>query len=155
MADTYRKVYLHIVFAVRNRDALLDVTWRNRLFAYTSKMLTNRGHFALAVNGSHDHVHFFIDYSCKELIEDLVREVKKSMSNFIKDNRLCKFHFQWQSGYAVFSVGYREKGRVINYIKNQDVHHSQGTFKDEYMSLLKNYDVEFKNEYVFDFLDNL
>ncbi len=45
--------------------------------------------------------------------------------------------------------------RINNYIKNQDVHHSQGTFKDEYMSLLKNYDVEFKNEYVFDFWDNL
>jgi REP element-mobilizing transposase RayT len=85
MADTYRKVYLHVVFAVKNRNALLDKSWRLRLFAYTSKMLTNRGNFALAVNGYHDHVHLFFDYSCKELIEDLVREVKKSMSNFIKE----------------------------------------------------------------------
>ena len=155
MADTYRKVYLHIVFAVKNRDALLDISWRNRLFAYTSKMLSNRGHFALAVNGYHDHVHLFFDYSCKELIEDLVREVKKSMSNFIKENHLCKFHFQWQPGYAVFSVGYQDKVKIINYIKNQEVHHSQRTFKDEYMSLLNNYEVEFKNEYVFDFINDL
>jgi REP element-mobilizing transposase RayT len=154
MADTYRKVYLHVVFAVKNRDALLDISWRNRLFAYTSKMLSNRGHFALAVNGYQDHVHMFFDYSCKELIEDLVREVKKSMSNFIKENNLCNFHFQWQSGYAVFSVGYREKDKFINYIKNQDTHHAQRTFKDEYMSLLESYEIEFKNEYVFKFLND-
>ncbi len=154
MADTYRKVYLHIVFAVKNRNALLDITWRDRLFAYTSKVLTNRGHYALAVNGYHDHVHLIFDYSCNELIEDLVREVKKSMSNFIMETRLSKFKFQWQSGYAVFSVGYRDKDKIINYIKNQNKHHSQNTFKDEYMSLLKSYEVDFKDEYVFDFLND-
>ena len=154
MANTYRKVHLHVVFAVKNRNALLDKSWRNRLFSYTSKMLTNRGHFALAVNGYHDHVHLFFDYSCNELIEVLVREVKKSMGNFIKDNKLCKVPFQWQSGYAVFSVGYREKDKIINYIINQEAHHNKSTFKDEYMLLLENYQVEFENEYVFQFLDD-
>jgi REP element-mobilizing transposase RayT len=63
MADTYRRVYLHIVFAVKNKDALLDISWRTRLFAYTSIILSNKGHCALAVNGYHDHVHLFFDYT--------------------------------------------------------------------------------------------
>ena len=117
-------------------------------------MLTNRGHFALAVNGYNDHVHIFIDYSCKELIEVLVREVKKSMSNFIKENKLCKFKFEWQSGYGVFSHGYREKEQIIRYIMNQEKHHTRRTFKEEYLSLLERFEIKFKNEYVFEFFDD-
>jgi len=94
MADTYRKVYLHIVFAVKNRDALLGKAWRHRLFEYISKSLTARGHYALAVNGYVDHVHLFFNYSCEELISDLVREIKKSSNKFINENNLSKFKFE-------------------------------------------------------------
>ncbi len=153
MANTYRAVYLQIVFAVKYRNALLHESWRNDLFAYASKTLTNRGHYALAVNGHHDHIHIFIDYSTKELISDLVREIKKSMSNFIRTNNLCPSKFEWQSGYGVFSHGTREKSIIIEYIKNQEQHHRKKKFKDEYKSQLKNFDIELKGEYVFQFFD--
>ena len=154
MANSYKKVYLHIVFAVKNRDALLHNSWRNRLFQYTSKTLTNRGHYALAVNGHYDHVHILISYSCKELIQDLVREIKKSMTNFIKDNNLCPFKFECQNGYGVFSNGYRELDEIINYITNQEEHHAKRTFRDEYMALLGRYDIQFKEEFIFEFWDD-
>ena len=85
MANSYKKVYLHIVFAVKNREALLEKEWRYRVFEYLSKSLTARGHQALAVNGYVDHVHLFFNYSCQELISDLVREIKKSSNSFIND----------------------------------------------------------------------
>lgn len=155
MADTYRKVYLHIVFAVKNRKTLLDKVWRNELFAYMASSLNNRGHFSLAVNGYNDHVHLFFDYNCKELISDLVREIKKSSNEFINANGFCSVKFEWQNGYGVFSNGYREKDVIIKYIINQEKHHSKRSFKDEYFSLLDSNEVEYKNEYVFEFFDEI
>lgn len=152
MANTYRKVYLHIVFAVKNREALLEKFWRHRLFEYVSKSLTARGHKALAVNGYVDHIHLFFNYSCNELISDLVREIKKSSNKFINDNNLSKFKFEWQSGYGVFSCSYNDVDKIINYIKNQESHHKKETFKSEYLLLLENYEIEFKDEFVFKFI---
>ncbi len=153
MANNYSAVYLQIVFAVKYREALLHKSWRSNLFAYASHVLTERGHFALAVNGYEDHIHLFIDYSTKEMISDLVREIKKSMSNFIKYNELCTTKFRWQSGYGVFSHGTREKGRIIEYIRNQEEHHQWRNFRKEYYMLLDNYEIEYKDEYVFEFFE--
>jgi putative transposase len=95
MANTYKKVYLHIVFAVKYRNALLHKSWRGNLFAYMAGVLNSRGHFLFAGNGYDDHVHLFFDYSCIELIADLVREVKKTSSSFIKENNLVSVKFEW------------------------------------------------------------
>ncbi len=154
MANSYKKVYLHIVFAVKHRQALLEKTWRNNLFAYISGILNKRGHFSLAVNGHFDHIHMFFDYNFNELISDLVREIKKSSSQYISENKLTKYKFEWQTGYSVFSNGYREKDMIINYIINQESHHSATAFRDEYIAMLNDYEVEFKDEYVFDFFDD-
>jgi len=153
MVNTYSKIYLHIVFAVKNREALLHKSWRHRLFQYASKTLTNMGQYSLAVNGHYDHIHILINYSGKILIKDIVREIKKSMTNFIKGNNLSPFKFEWQNGYGVFSNGYKEIDGVINYIRNQEHHHTKRSFKEEYMTLLEKYEIEFKEEYVFEFLD--
>ena len=153
MANVYKKVYFHVVFAVKNRGVLLHKSWRSNLFAYMSGVLRQRGHFPLAVNGHLDHVHLLFDYSLKELPSDLVRELKKASTAYIKNNNLCPFNFQWQSGYGLFSVGWKEKDQMINYIKNQDRHHSKHSFKAEYLSLLNLYDIEFQNEYIFEFFD--
>lgn len=154
MANTYRKVYLQIVFAVKNRQAMLHKSWRADLFRYISGIVNQRKHYALAVNGSKDHLHIFLDYNGRELIEDLVREIKKASSNYIKEKKLSPFKFEWQSGYGVFSHGYREKSIVIEYIKNQEEHHQNKSFREEYMAFLKSYEIDFKEEYVFDFLED-
>lgn len=153
MANTYSKIYLQIVFAVKNRDALLRKPWRNDVFAYMAAALNKRGNYSLAVNGSFDHVHLFFDYKGKELIRDLVREIKKSSNTFIKDRKLTRFKFQWQSGYGVFSHSNREKGTIIQYIMKQEEHHQKVKFNEEYFKFLKDFEVEFKEEYVFDFLE--
>lgn len=153
MANTYRKVNLQIVFAVKNRRALLHKSWRPDLFRYIAGIINHRGHYSLAVNGVEDHIHLFFDYSCRELIEDLVREIKKASNAYINDRNLCPYKFEWQKGYGVFSHGYREKSIIIEYVKNQEAHHGKQTFRREYMAFLKSYEIDFKNEYVFDFLD--
>jgi len=151
MANTYKKLYIHLVFAVKNKEALLDKNWRPQLFKYVSGIINQRGHYALAVNGFHDHIHIFFDYNGNELISDLVREIKKASSKYIKENKLSPFKFEWQVGYGVFSHGYREKEVVIQYIKNQEEHHKKKSFKEEYLTFLKSYNIDFKEEYVFRF----
>jgi len=71
MANTYKKVYLHIVFAVKNRNALLHKSWRPNLFSYVSGIIKNKGHYPLAVNGYHNHIHILLDYNLNELVPDL------------------------------------------------------------------------------------
>ena len=152
MANSYKKVNLQIVFAVKNRQALLHKTWRPELFQYIAGVINRKNHYSLAVNGVEDHIHIFLDYNCRELIEDLVREIKKCSNAFIKDKKFCKYKFEWQTGYGVFSHGFREKNQIINYIKNQEMHHKKRTFQQEYLSLLTSFEIDFKNEYIFDFL---
>jgi len=152
MANTYKKVYLHIVFAVKNREALLDKSWRSELFSYMSGILKKRGHYPLAVNGHKDHVHLLFDYSLKELPAELVRELKKASNQFINEHYVSNNLFNWQSGYGIFSVGWKEKDQMIQYIVNQEQHHESRSFKDEYLALLNAYNIEYKDEYVFDFL---
>jgi REP element-mobilizing transposase RayT len=154
MANTYKKVYLHIVFAVKNREALLHKSWRTKLFSYVSGTIKNRNHYPLAVNGYNDHIHILLDYNLKEMIPDLVREIKKSSSKYIKENKLCSYHFEWQSGYGVFSVGWKELSVMIQYVMNQEKHHTKKSFKKEYLSLLNKYEIEYKDEHVFKFLDD-
>ena len=115
--------------------------------------INRRGHYSLAVDGIHDHVHLFFDYHGHELIKDCVREVKKAGSNFIKEKNLCLNKFEWQTGYGVFSHGYREKGIIIDYVMNQEEHHRKKSFRKEYLAFLKSYNIAFQEEYVFDFLD--
>ena len=154
MANTYKKVYLHLVFAVKHRKALLHKSWRLRLFGYLFEAINKRGNYCYIVNGYHDHVHIFFDYKCKELIEDLVREIKKSSNQFINENKLTPYHFEWQNGYGLFSEGHLDKPRVIKYIENQEIHHNEVSFKTEYLNMLQDYEIEFKEEYIFEFWGN-
>lgn len=119
MANKYSKIYLQIIFAVKNRGALLRKPWRNDVFAYMAAAFHKRGNYPLAINGSFDHVHLFFDYKRKELISDLVREIKKASNKFIKNRKLTRFKFEWQSGYVVFSHGHREKEAIMQYIMQQ------------------------------------
>ena len=96
--------YLHVVFAVKNRTALLEKSWRYRLFAYVSKTLSQRGHYALAVNGHLDHIHLFFDYNCKELIADLVREIKKSSNKFVKENQIRNLNLNGRAVMVFFQM---------------------------------------------------
>ena len=153
MPNSYRKILLHIVFAVKNRDALLHKSWRGKVFEYIAGTIKQRGHFSLAVNGVENHIHILVDYKGHELIEDLVREIKKASTKFIKENKLSKYAFNWQSGYAAFSVGYSQLDTVIKYILRQEQHHRKNSFRNEYLFLLNKYEIEYKDQYLFDFLD--
>ena len=151
MGNTYRKVYLQCIFAVKNRDACLNKEWDEQVYKYISKILKEKGHFPLAINGHKDHVHLFFDYNGISSIPDLVKEIKTSTTSFIRDKFYRNYNFQWQEGYGIFSHGRDEKHKIIQYVMHQKQHHAKVSFRQEYISFLKAYELDYKEDYLFDF----
>jgi putative transposase len=153
MADTYTQIYIQIIFAVQNRDAQIKPTWEEELYKYITGIVQNKGQKMLAINGTSSHIHFFIGMRSNCCLSDLVREIKKSSDSFIKERRLTNFNFQWQEGFGAFSYSHSQLTNVIQYIANQKAHHKKHTFQEEYLAFLKSYEIDFKNEYLFKWLN--
>ena len=154
MANTYVQCYVHLVFAVKNRDSLIKGSWKNELEMYITGIIQNYKHKLLAIYAMPDHIHIFIGYNINQLIPILVEEIKTSSNAWIKNNMLSKFRFEWQRGYGAFTHSNSHIDRVIKYINNQEIHHQKCIFRDEYLELLHTNDVEFNDEYLFAFFDD-
>jgi REP element-mobilizing transposase RayT len=152
MAGTFSQIYVQIVFAVKNRDALIRSEWESELYKYITGIVQNKGQKMLAINGTNNHIHIFIGMKPTCYLPDLVREIKKSSNAFIKEKRFTRYNFQWQEGYGVFSYSHSALDNVILYIKNQKAHHERKTFRKEYIDFLKKFDIEFKGDYLFDWI---
>ncbi len=154
MANTYSQIYIQIVFAVQNRNALIHPTWEEELYKYITGTIQNKGQKMIAINGTSNHIHLFIGLKPTCCLSDLVRETKKSSNTFIKEKNFTRFNFQWQEGFGAFSYSHSQLTDVIQYIANQKEHHKKRTFKEEYLAFLKAFEIEFKDEYLFTWIDS-
>jgi putative transposase len=155
MANTYTQCYFHLVFAVKNRDALVRKDWKDELEKYITGIVQNHGHKLLAIGAMPDHIHILIGYNLNHLIPDLVEEIKTSSNAWIKVKRFSKFKFNWQTGYGAFTNSRSQIDSEIKYVLSQEEHHRNKLFKEEYLEMLQNNDVIFSNEYLFDFFDDI
>ena len=155
MANTYTQIYVHLVFAPKNRKALIAKGWKNDLEKYITGIVQNHKHKMLAIGTMPDHIHIFIGYNVNHLIPNLVEEIKTSTNAWIKQNKLSKFHFEWQKGYGAFSHSRSQLNTAVKYVLNQEMHHKKKSFKEEYLEILMKNDIEFKCEYVFDFFEDV
>lgn len=153
MSGTFSQIYIQIVFAVKGRDSLIEKTWKDELYKYIIGIVQNKGQKMLAINGTSNHIHFLIGLKPNCCLSDLVREIKKSSNTFIKEKKFTKFQFQWQEGFGAFSYSHSALNNIIQYIQNQEEHHKKKTFKDEYLDFLRKFDIEFKEEYLFDWIE--
>ena len=153
MAGTYSQIYVQVVFAVQGRQNLLQKEWRQEVFKYMAGIIKNKGQKPLIINGVADHMHAFIGLKPAMALSDLVRDVKNNSSNFINDHKWVAGKFNWQEGYGAFSYSHSQIEAVYNYIQTQEQHHTRQTFKDEYLDLLKKFEVEHDLKYLFDWLE--
>lgn len=151
--NTYTQIYLHIVFAVRNRQALIAFSWEEGLYQYITGIVQNKGQKMLAINGMPDHIHILIGMKPSCCLSDLVREIKKSSNSFINERGFSKYKFEWQEGFGAFSYNHSSLDHVIGYINNQKEHHKKRSFREEYIDFLEEYKIEFKNEHLFEWLE--
>jgi REP element-mobilizing transposase RayT len=152
MAGTFSQVYIQVVFAVKGRENLISNEWKEELHKYISGIITAKGQKAIIVNGVSDHIHCFIGLKPSIAISDLVRDIKNNSTNFINDRKFIKGKFRWQEGFGVFSYSQSQIKDVYNYILNQEEHHRKKTFKDEYIEFLNDNQVDYKPEYLFDWI---
>ena len=153
MPGTFSQIYIQLVFAVKGRDSLIQPLWEVELYKYISGIIANKEQKLLAINGMPDHIHILIGMKPNCCLSDLVREIKKASNKFITERDFIKFKFQWQEGYGAFSYSHSALDNVISYINNQKEHHKKRTFKEEYLEFLKKYQITFKEEYLFEWLD--
>ena len=154
MANTYTQSYFHLVFAVKYRQALIKKEWKDELEMYITGIIQNQGHKLLAIGTVPDHIHIFLGYNVNQRIPDLVEAIKTSSNAWIKQRQYTRSKFAWQRGYGAFTHSQSQIDRVIKYVKNQEQHHRKKTFRNEYLGILKEYNIEFNDRYLFDFQDS-
>ncbi|MCM1037263.1 MAG: IS200/IS605 family transposase [Bacteroides sp.] len=148
MANTYSDIYLHLVFAVKSRQPFLTAIYRPRLYHYILGIAERLGHHPVTIGGTDDHIHILLGYNTKQLIPDLVRDLKAASSKFINDRHFIRYRFEWQRGYAVFSNSHRELSEITAYINNQTEHHKNMTVEQELRLILDRLGVEYDERYL-------
>jgi putative transposase len=152
MANTFSQIYIQTVFAVDSRQSLIMPNFKEDLYKYITGIVKTQRQKLIAINGMPDHVHVLIGLKPAIALADLVREIKADSTNFINDQKLVRGRFNWQEGYGAFSYGHSQLNTIIRYIQSQEKHHARRSFKDEYLSLLRKFDIAFDDRYVFDFI---
>lgn len=153
MPGTYSQIYIQNIFAVKGRQSLIGINWEERLYKYITGIVQEKEQKMIAINGMPDHIHFLIGMRPSCCLSDLVREIKKSSSIFIKENKLTPFKFNWQEGFGAFSYSHSHLNRVITYIDNQKEHHKKKSFKAEYFGFLKKFNVQYDEKYLFNWIE--
>ena len=146
--STYTQIYVQTVFSVYNREPLLNKNWRDRLYNYIIAIINNHKHNVLAIGGTEDHIHIFFCHNQNQTIPDLMRQVKRDSSIWIKNENLIKCRFAWQEGYGAFSYSKSQADIIIEYIRNQEKHHLIKSSYDEYVQLLDAFGIEYEKKYV-------
>ena len=149
MPNTYTQLYIHFVFAVQNRLSLIQINWQNDLYKYMNGIIEDQGHKQFAINGMPDHVHILVSMNPRQATSELMFQIKRSSSLWINEKRLVAGRFSWQEGFGAFSYGKSQVQDVCRYIENQQVHHKKRTFHEEYIEILKAFDVEYDERFVF------
>jgi REP element-mobilizing transposase RayT len=151
MPQSLAQIYVHYVFSTKERRPFLkDKGLRDQLHAHLAGTCNGLASPCLIVGGVEDHVHILCRLSRTHSVSETVKELKRASSLWIKkeDRRLTAFH--WQDGYGAFSVSPSHVAALIRYIQNQEQHHRQESFQDEFRRILHIYGLEYDERYVWD-----
>jgi putative transposase len=151
MAQSLARIWTHLIFSTKERYQFLsDPTVRTDMHGYLAKVLRTHDCPTIVVGGCDDHVHALFALSRNHSIAQIVKEIKRTSSAWIRrvERRYSKFH--WQAGYGAFSVSQSHVAQVQSYIMRQEQHHRRKTFQDEFRAFLKKYEIEYDERYVWD-----
>lgn len=149
MANTYTQIHIQVVFAVQNRASVIHKSWQNRLYQYIIAIIQKHGHKVLSIGGMPDHIHILFGFRSSQALSSLMQEVKRDSAQWINKENLVAEKFSWQEGYGAFSYSKSQISKVCDYIENQEEHHKKKTFREEYIELLKEFEIDFDEKYIF------
>jgi len=146
--STYTQLLYQIVYSTKDRKPVLTKENRPQLFRYIWGILKNKKCHLYRINGVEDHLHIVTHIHPTIAVSDSVKDIKLASSDFIKEKKLFEGFTNWQIGYAAFSYSIDAKDNLIEYVKNQEQHHKQITFKEELISLLNEHGIEFDEKFL-------
>jgi putative transposase len=149
MTNTYTQIHIQAVFTVQNRQCLILENWREELYKYIAGIVQNNKHKLLSINGMPDHIHILFGQRPSQSLSDLMQDIKGGSSKWINEKGFVRGRFSWQEGYGAFSYSKSEVPNIIHYIKNQAIHHIKETFIEEYLELLKEFEIDYDDRFVF------
>jgi len=153
MPNTFSQIYIQTVFAVSGRLSLITPDFKEDLHKYITGIVTKQGQKLIRINGMPDHLHTLIGLKPAMALANLVRDIKSDSSEWVNKKKLARGKFAWQEGYGAFSYGHSQLDTIVRYIMNQERHHQRRSFRDEYLTLLRKFEIDFKEEHVFEFYD--
>ena len=148
MAQSLSKLYIHIVFHIKYNSVVIRQKDKQRLYAYMGKVIKSNESIPIVINGIEDHVHILCIMSKNIALAKVVEEIKRHSSRWIKTIDSYYREFAWQGGYGGFSVSQSILNKVKRYIENQEDHHKQISFKEEYLLFMKEYKIQYNEKYL-------
>lgn len=137
MSGAYARLRVHLVWATRGRRPWLDPEWRGRLFARTDVLAASLGARLVSAGAGRDHLHLYVELPAALALAALVGSIKAGTARWIRRSFPHRNRFEWQQGYAAFSVTPHEDARLLDDLRHQDVRHREHDFAGEYLALLE------------------
>jgi REP element-mobilizing transposase RayT len=147
MGSTYLSLHYHLVFSTKNREPLIEQSWRERLHEYLGGTVRGLEGVSQGVGGIEDHVHLLVGLKATHCLADFMRELKKASSAWVHEEMGVRA-FAWQEGYAAFTVSATSREGVQAYIANQEEHHRRESYRDELVAMLEKAGVEYDPRYL-------
>ncbi|GAA4472793.1 IS200/IS605 family transposase [Novipirellula rosea] len=148
--STFTNLLFHIVYSTKYRKRTIRLEWQDELYGYVGGIVRDQKGTLLKIGGVEDHVHLLAKLSPTIAISDVLRKIKSNSSKWINGRPDVSRMFEWQSGYAAFSVSESQSPSVSDYIASQAEHHRKMTFEEEFLAILRKHNIEFDTRYVFE-----
>ena len=148
MSRTFTNLLTHLIFSTKDREPLIRTDIREELHAYLGGLARELEGKAYGINGTDDHVHMLVNLPAKVSVSDAMRFIKSNSSGWVHDKWPQRRAFSWQLGYGAFSVSKSNVPAVLEYIRNQEVHHRKTTFKEELIDFLVKHEIEYDERYI-------
>ncbi|HEY5368937.1 MAG TPA: IS200/IS605 family transposase [Hanamia sp.] len=146
MSHSYIKIWIHAIWATKNRQPMITQDIEKPLFSHMKEELSDCGCYVKIINGMPDHVHSLFSINAQKSIGDVIKQVKGGASHWVNQQNILNAKFAWQTGYAAYSVSESQLQKVFDYIKNQKEHHAKNTFQQEYENFIKLHHLENKGD---------
>lgn len=146
--STYVCNLVHFVWGTNNREPLIRKSWRDRLHAYIGGVLENKKAKLLAAGGIEDHIHVLASLPATISLSEAANAMKANSSRWVHENAPQSKGFDWQAGYGAFSVSKSAEARVKMYIQDQEGHHRQSNFTEEFVALLVKHGIPYEERYL-------
>ena len=148
MSQSLSKLFVHIIFHIKNSHTKIKKEDKDALYAYIGSIIKDNQSIPVIINGVEDHIHILCVMSKNIPLSKLVEEIKRHSSRWIKTKNDYYAHFAWQGGYGGFSVSPSLYNKTKSYIEKQELHHKKMNFEEEYLLFLKEYGIDYDERYL-------